>query len=97
MSRYSIVSTKNFLIELRSVFVLERKKTTNHGKQYNSCTPDIHHDWLVGNFSLNHLGGSIAGGSTGSPESFLYLVSIWQAKIDHSYCPVVVNKTIFKL
>ena len=96
MVRDIVLSIKNFSVQFWSIFILERKETTDHGKKNNSSTPDINHQRLIGMFSLDHLGSCIARRSTGCSQSFFRFIGVGKTKINNSNGFVIVDKAIFK-
>ena len=91
-----VLSIENFSVQFGSIFILERKETTDHGKKNHSGTPDVDHQRLVGMFSLDHLGSGIARRSTGGSKSFLRFIGVGKTKVNNSDGFVIVDKAVFK-
>ena len=96
MTWYVILTIQNLTVKFGSIFILKWKKATYHSKKNDSCTPYVHHQWLIGSFALDHLGSSIARRTTSSPQSFLRFVCIRQTKVHYSDCFVIINQTVLK-
>ena len=96
MARDIVLSIENFSVQFGSIFILERKETTNHGKKNHSCAPDVDHQRLVGMFSLDHLGSGITRRSTGGSQPFLRFIGVGKTKVNNSDGFVIVNQAVFK-
>ena len=96
MTRNIVLAIQYLAIEFRCILILEGEETADHGKQDDSGTPDIDHQWFIGMFAFNHFWSSIARRSTGSSESFFRFVSIGQSEVNNSDGFVVIDKAILK-
>lgn len=88
----------NYLfVEGVGVGVAEWQVTTYHGKEDDTAAPQVRHDRVVGTFSLDDLGGSVAGRAAVGLELFVLEIGGAEAKVDDFELVVVVDENVFGL
>jgi len=85
------LALQDFLVQLRSIGVFERKESTNQGEQNDPTTPGVN---LSPNVLLasDHLRGSITRTTAGRLQSFAFAECVGEAEVNDLNVLLVVEE-----
>jgi hypothetical protein len=92
-----VLAIHNFLVQLHYILaILKRQIPASHGKENNSCRPDIDSQSFV-DLIFEHLWCSIAGRPTGGLESLVLLVSVGKPEVHNPQVHLIVEQEVLRL